>query len=136
MANVVTSLLDGMKRDFPDWQEGLRPSHTTGISAIGTFRGTPEAQRFCGAEHFDTDWTPVTVRFSNSVGQPSIDASPDVRGMAVKFHTGCELPKDEFGGMKPPSVAPDGGRETDLVCISAPMFVVPTAERLVGFMSS
>lgn len=127
MADLVAQLLDGMKCDFPRWQEDKRPIHTRGVTAVGTFRGTPEAQRFCGAEHFSSDWTPVTVRFSNGAGQEGSDADPDVRGMAVKFHTGGKLPT-EVGG-----IMATNARDTDLVCMSAPMFMVRTAEELLAF---
>ena len=117
MADVGSQLLDGMARAFPKWDPSTRPSHSSGISVMGTFRGTPESSGFCFAPMFGTDWTPVVVRFSNSKGQTEPDQVPDVRGMAVKFLLGTDDQPDH----------------ADLICISTPMFVVDTPQDLLDF---
>lgn len=130
MDNLVAQILDGMKPDFPDWQPGTRPIHSKGIAAVGYFRGSEIAQRYCCATHFRTGWTPVTVRFSNGNGQLDPDYLPQVRGMAIRFHNGARL--DRTNGQ----IEPREDHEVelaDLVCMSVPMFMVNKPEDLLSF---
>jgi catalase len=68
---------------------GLRPAHAKGAMYSGVFTPTAAARTLSRAPHFVHESTPVTVRFSNSTGLPTIpDNNPnaDPRGMAVRFH--------------------------------------------------
>jgi catalase len=68
---------------------GLRPAHAKGAMYSGVFTPTAAASTLSRAPHFVHESTPVTVRFSNSTGLPTIpDNNPnaDPRGMAVRFH--------------------------------------------------
>ena len=69
---------------------GFRPAHAKGILLTGVFTPSSEAASLTRAPHFNRNSTPVTVRFSNFAGIPSIadndpqEASP--RGFAVRRH--------------------------------------------------
>jgi catalase len=69
---------------------GFRPAHAKGILLTGTFAPWAEAASFTRAPHLHRNSTPVTARFSNFAGIPTVadndpqGASP--RGFAVRFH--------------------------------------------------
>jgi catalase len=68
---------------------GFRPAHAKGLMLSGTFKPAPGATALTKAPHITHASTPVTVRFSNSTGLPSIpDNSPDAnpRGFAIRFN--------------------------------------------------
>jgi catalase len=68
---------------------GFRPAHAKGLMLQGTFKPAREVSALSKAPHFSRESTPVTVRFSNSTGLPSIpDNSPDAnpRGLAIRFN--------------------------------------------------
>jgi catalase len=63
----------------------------------GTFRPTAAAAALTTAPHMVRESTPVTVRFSNATGIPTMpDGSPDAnpRGMAIRFHLGERVHTD------------------------------------------
>lgn len=111
--SLVGELIGGLWGDFPDHVPGTRPIHAVGIAVTGEFRASRDATEYCVAEQFQGRCVPATVRFSNGNGQPDPDGRLQVRGMAVKLHV--------------------GDRETDLVCMTVPVFMVATAERLLDF---
>jgi catalase len=125
MADLTTHLINGLGKGFPNHVDGTRPIHTVGTAAIGWFRGTEVAPRYCIAPQFGRHWTPVTVRFSNGNGQPDPDRTQQVRGMAVKFHLGVTS-FDAHGVIQ-------GDPDTDLVMTSVPMFVANTPEKVLEF---
>lgn len=69
--------------------KGARPVHAKGTVLSGTFTASPSAAALSVAPHFQTGVTvPVTVRFSNFAGIPTIadnDGLASPRGMAIKF---------------------------------------------------
>lgn len=68
---------------------GFRPAHAKGILVTGTFTPATEARSLTRAPHLTRNSTPVTVRFSDSTGFPSIpdnDANSNPRGLAIRFH--------------------------------------------------
>jgi catalase len=68
---------------------GFRPAHAKGVLFTGTFTPSPEAASLTRAPHIARSSTPVTVRFSNSTGLPSIpdnDPNSNPRGLAIRFH--------------------------------------------------
>jgi catalase len=94
---------------------GFRAAHARGICASGTFTATPAMAGLTRAAHFQRAPVPVTVRYSNGSGDPSVpDWNREGRGMATKFHL------------------PDGGA-TDLVAITLPTFAVRTPEDFLAF---
>jgi catalase len=71
---------------------GFRPVHAKGLMCEGTFTPAPEAATLTRAPHATLPSTPVTVRFSDSPGLPTIpDNDPQrsgPRGLGVRFHLG------------------------------------------------
>jgi catalase len=69
---------------------GFRPAHAKGILLTGVFRPSSEASSLTSASQIKRQSTPVTVRFSNFAGIPTVpdndpqNASP--RGCAIRFH--------------------------------------------------
>lgn len=80
---------------------GHRPAHAKGIVFSGMFRPSPQAASLTRAPHVQRETTPVTVRFSNSGGIPTVadndpnDASP--RGIAIRFHLAEHVHTDIIG---------------------------------------
>lgn len=82
LVNVLEKLSGGPHK-------GFRSNHAKGIVVRGTFAPTPAAAALSKAPHFNTRVVPVTVRFSNSTGVPTIadsDGHASPRGIALRFH--------------------------------------------------
>jgi catalase len=90
---------------------GFRAFHAKGIVVEGTFKGSAEGARLSRAALFNGSTIPVTARFSDGSGMPTIpDGSPAMpRGIAIKYH----LPS---------------GPATDMVTNSFKFFPVGTGE--------
>lgn len=77
---------------------GFRPAHAKGLMCEGTFTPAPEGAKLSCAHHVNQPSTPVTVRFSNSTGVPTIPdndpARSGPRGIAVRFHLGDHVHTD------------------------------------------
>jgi len=98
---------------------GFRANHAKGIVLTGNFTPSAQAKTLSKAPHFLKS-TPVTVRFSNPTGIPTLpDASPKAspHGIAIRF----DLP---------------GGGMTDIVSISHNGFPVATPEDFLLFLNS
>lgn len=79
---------------------GLRPAHAKGLLLTGTFTPAPGAASLTRAPHIARESTPVTVRFSDSTGLPTIpDNSPNANphGMAIRFHLAERVHTDIIG---------------------------------------
>ena len=98
---------------------GFRPAHAKGAMCTGTFTPAPEAPRLTRAPHASLPSTPVTVRFSDGTGLPTIPdndpARSGPRGFAVRFHLGEHV-------------------HTDIIAHSANGFPVRTGEEFVEFL--
>jgi len=98
---------------------GFRPAHAKGLMCSGTFTPSPEAAKLTRAPHANRPSTPVTVRFSDSTGLPTIPdndpARSGPRGMAVRFHL-------------------DQHVHTDIVAHSTDGFPVRTGEEFLEFL--
>jgi catalase len=100
---------------------GFRPAHAKGILLTGVFTPAAEAASLTRAPHIQRNSTPVTVRFSNFAGIPTVadndpqGASP--RGFAVRFHIAEHV-------------------HTDVVAHSVDAFPVRTAEELLEFLDA
>jgi catalase len=98
---------------------GFRPAHAKGVLLTGTFTPAADAASLTRAPHVHRTSTPVTVRFSNFAGIPTIadndpqGASP--RGLAVRFHLAAHT-------------------HTDIVAHSVDMFPSRTAEGFLEFL--
>jgi catalase len=91
---------------------GFRVNHAKGVVAEGSFVATPAASALSRATLFDGSRIPVTVRFSNDGGIPTVpDGAPgNPKGMAIKFHM------------------PDG-TAVDVVILAVKFFPVATGEQ-------
>jgi catalase len=68
---------------------GFRPAHAKGLMLTGEFRPGRDAASLTMAPHIRQSSTPVTVRFSNATGLPTIpDNAPEAnpRGLAIRFN--------------------------------------------------
>jgi catalase len=100
---------------------GFRPAHAKGILLTGVFTPSPEAASLTRAPHLQRNSTPVTVRFSNFAGIPTVaDNDPQgagPRGFAVRFHLGEHV-------------------HTDIIGHSVDNFPARTAEGLLEFLNA
>ena len=100
---------------------GFRPAHAKGILLGGTFTPFAEAASLTRAPHLHRNSTPVTVRFSDFAGIPTVaDNDPQgagPRGFAVRFHLAEHV-------------------HTDIIGHSVDNFPVRTAEGLVEFLNA
>jgi catalase len=93
-----------------------RALHAKGIFCSGTFTASPEAAALSRAAHLQGEAVPALIRFSNGSGDPQAsDGGRDSRGMAVKLR-------------------PSGGRESDILAVTTPAFVVRTPEEFLELM--
>lgn len=104
---------------------GFRAGHARGILLTGTFTPSSEASSLTKAHHFNATSTPVTVRFSNGTGIPTIpdnDPNASPRGMVTRFH----LPNTS-----------DGKRaHTDIFSHSTAFFPTRNGELFLQFLQS
>ena len=95
-AALVQQLLDVLDALSGGVHPGFRPVHAKGVMCAGTFTPSPEAARLTRAPHANRPSTPVTVRFSDSPGVPTVPdndpAQSGPRGIAVRFHLGRPRP--------------------------------------------
>jgi catalase len=100
---------------------GFRPAHAKGILLTGTFTPSSEAASLTRAPHLHHNSTPVTVRFSDFAGIPSVaDNDPQgagPRGLAVRFHLAEHV-------------------HTDIIAHSVDNFPARTAEGLLEFLNA
>src|ERR1700736_1534529 len=98
---------------------GFRPAHAKGLMCAGTFRPSPQAAELTSAPHANPPSTPVTVRYSDSTGIPTIPdndpARSGPRGIAVRFHLADHV-------------------HTDIVAHSTNGFPVRTGEEFLEFL--
>jgi catalase len=111
-----TDFVDTLNSTFGK-QTTNRATHAKGIVAQGTFTPSESAQSLSKAPHF-RQAVPVTVRFSDNTGIPTLSDTDDhatPHGMALKFHL------------------PDGS-ETDLVTHSFNGFPAATGDEMRQFL--
>jgi catalase len=85
---VETQIVDAMNKLFGK-HPGFRANHAKGVVVEGSFKASPEAATLSRAVLFDGSTVPVTVRFSDSTGIPTLPdgAGPaNPHGMAIKYH--------------------------------------------------
>ena len=115
LAEQLLDVLDKLSGLHP----GHRPAHAKGLMCSGTFTPSPEAAKLTRAPHAGRPSTPVTVRFSDSTGVPTIpDNDPQKsspRGIAVRFHLADHV-------------------HTDIVAHSMNGFPVRTGEEFLEFL--
>jgi catalase len=115
LAEQLLDALDTLSGLHP----GFRPAHAKGLMCSGTFTPSPEAAKLTRAPHASKPSTPVTVRYSDSTGVPTIpDNDPQrsgPRGIAVRFHQADHA-------------------HTDIVAHSTNGFPVRTGEEFLEFL--
>ena len=97
---------------------GFRPAHAKGVLLAGDFTPSPAGAALCRAPHLQRSSTPLTIRFSDFAGIPTVpdnstDASP--RGIAIRFHLAEHV-------------------HTDIVAHSVDGFPARTAEEFLEFL--
>jgi len=109
-AALVTEIVDTFYKIYGT-HPGFRVNHAKGVVAEGSFIATPAASALSRAALFDGSRIPVTVRFSNDGGFPTVpDGAPgNPKGMAIKFHM-------------------HDGTEVDMVILAVKFFPVATGE--------
>jgi catalase len=115
LAQQLLDALDTLSGLHP----GFRPAHAKGLMCSGTFAPAPEAARLTRAPHANRPATPVTVRYSDSTGVPTVPdndpARSGPRGFGVRFHLADHV-------------------HTDIVGHSANGFPVRTGEEFLEFL--
>jgi catalase len=118
-SSLITDLLGILDELSAGVHPGFRPAHAKGLMCIGIFNPSPEAARLTRAPHAKRPFTPVTVRYSNSTGFPTIPdndlAHSSPRGMAIRFHLADHV-------------------HTDIVAHSTNGFPVRTGEEFLEFL--
>jgi catalase len=105
---LTTQIVDAFNKIYGS-HPGFRANHAKGIVVEGHFKASPEAAKLSRAALFDGSTIPVTVRFSDGGGLPTVADADNPHGMAIKYH----LP---------------GGADTDMVILSLKFFPVGTGE--------
>ncbi|HTO05907.1 MAG TPA: catalase family peroxidase [Myxococcota bacterium] len=108
--SLAVQIVDAMNKVY-GVHPGFRANHAKGIVAEGSFEPAPEASKLSVSPLFSSGKVPVTVRFSDAGGVPTVpDLSPGANphGLAVKFHL--------------------AGGDTDMVTNSLKTFPVATGE--------
>jgi len=108
---LEVQIVDALNKAFGA-HPGFRANHAKGLVTEGSFKASPAAASLSKAAIFSGASIPVTVRFSDSTGIPSLPdgvAAANPHGMAIKFHL------------------PDGS-ETDMVINSLKFFLVSNGE--------
>ena len=88
---LAQQLLDAFDEAF-GLHPGFRPAHAKGLMCSGIFTPSSEAAKLTRAPHASRPSTPVTVRYSDGTGLPTIadndPARSGPRGIAIRFHLG------------------------------------------------
>jgi catalase len=107
---IETQVVDAMNKAFGT-HPGFRANHAKGLVVEGSFKASSQAPMLSRAALFNGSTIPVTVRFSDATGMPTVQdgsKAANPHGMAIKFHL------------------PDGS-DTDMVLNSLKFFPVSNA---------
>ncbi len=116
---VTEQLVNTMNKLFGT-HAGYRANHAKGIVVLGEFVPAKTAASLSKAVHLQTINTPVTVRFSDATGVPTIpdaDGNAFPKGIAIRF------------------MLPDN-TSTDIVSISTNGFPASTPEDFLGLLNA
>lgn len=105
---LTTQIVDAFNKIYGS-HPGFRANHAKGVVVEGHFKASPEAAKLSRAALFDGSTIPITVRFSDGGGLPTVPDADNPHGMAIKYH----LPN---------------GADTDMVIVSLKFFPVGTGE--------
>jgi catalase len=121
LLNLSHDVIAGFDKANSGVHPGYRPAHAKGILLTGMFTPSADAASLTRAPHIQRSSTPVTVRFSDFAGIPTVadndpqNASP--RGCAVRFHLADHV-------------------HTDIVAHSVDTFPSRTAEGFLDFLNA
>jgi catalase len=121
MLSLSRNIIEAFDKADRGPHPGFRPAHAKGILLTGEFKPSPEAVGLTRAPHVQRETTPVTVRFSDFAGVPTVadndsqNASP--RGFAVRFHLAEHV-------------------HTDIVAHSVDSFPTRTTEEFLEFINA
>jgi catalase len=121
LLTLSRDILEGFDKADGGIHPGFRPAHAKGILLTGVFTPSSKAASLTRAPHIQRNSTPVTVRFSDFAGIPTVPdndpqgASP--RGCAIRFHLAEHV-------------------HTDIVAHSVDTFPVHTAEEFLEFLNA
>jgi catalase len=121
LLTLSRDVIEGFDKVDGGIHPGFRPAHAKGILLTGVFTPSSAATSLTRAPHIQRDSTPVTVRFSNFAGIPTVadndpqNASP--RGCAIRFHL-------------------TEHSHTDIVAHSVDTFPSRTAEEFLDFINA
>src|SRR5215471_2421741 len=114
-AQQILDAVDAAQGVYP----GFRPAHAKGLMCTGTFVPSADAAHLTRAPHASRPSTPVTVRYSDGTGLPTIPdndpARSGPRGMSTRFHLGEHA-------------------HTDIVAHSTNGFPIRTGEEFLEFL--
>ncbi len=100
-ANAIGRDLLQALDDLNGVHPGYRAAHAKGMMFTGTFTPARDATSLTRAPHAERASTPVTVRFSDSAGIPTVaDNAPNgasPRGIAIRFHLAPHVHTDIIG---------------------------------------
>src|SRR6516165_9705673 len=115
LAQQLLDAIDSVQGLHP----GFRPAHAKGLMCAGVFTPSAVAANLTRAPHAGRPSTPVTVRYSNGTGVPTIPdndpARSGPRGMAIRFHLAEHV-------------------HTDIIAHSTNGFPVRTGEEFLEFL--
>lgn len=116
---LITDLLGVLDALNGGVHPGFRPAHAKGLMCTGTFAPARQATELTRAPHAQRPATPVTVRYSDSAGIPTIadndPAHSSPRGIAIRFQLADHV-------------------HTDIVAHSTDGFPVRTGEEFLEFL--
>lgn len=115
---VLTQLLLDAFDQLQGLHPGSRPAHAKGLMCSGTFTPSVEAAMLTRAPHANRPSIPVTVRYSDGSGLPTIpdnDKNSSPKGCAIRFHL-------------------DEHVHTDIIAHSYDGFPVRTGEEFLEFL--
>jgi catalase len=121
MLSLSHNVIDAFDQADRGPHPGFRPAHAKGILLTGEFKPLPEAAGLTRAPHVQRVSVPVTIRFSDFAGFPTVadndpqNASP--RGFAMRFHLAEHV-------------------HTDIVAHSVDSFPVRTADEFLEFINA
>jgi catalase len=117
---VTEQIVDTLTKLSGGPHKGYRANHAKGIVVQGEFVPAASAASISKAVHLQKTVTPVTVRFSDATGLPTIpdaDGNAFPKGIAIRFQL------------------PDGAY-TDIVSISTNGFPAATPEDFLGLLNA
>lgn len=117
---VTEQIVDTLTKLSGGPHKGFRANHAKGVVAKGEFVPSAEAAQISRAAHLQKTTVPVTVRFSDATGVPTIpdaDGNSFPKGIAIRF----QLPDSSF---------------TDIVSISTNGFPASTPEDFLGLLNA